>query len=218
MKRFVDMNVISDGKRYTRKDMARLGCNDCEGCSACCHDMENAVLDPWDVWRLTSYLKCGFEQMIDVYIELTLSDGIILPRLKMDGAGDACPFLNEAGRCKVHAARPGVCRMFPLGRIYEENGFSYFLQTQECHKNSRTKVKIEKWLDIMDLPRYEAYILKWHKLLTSLRGQLDDLDDVQMKTLHMLMLRQFFMTPYEAMDFYGQFEERHQNVIVLLGL
>ena len=33
MKRYVDMNEISDGKRYTGNDMAKLGCNECEGCS-----------------------------------------------------------------------------------------------------------------------------------------------------------------------------------------
>lgn len=218
MKRYVDINAISDGKRYTRRDMARLGCNECEGCSACCHDMESTILDPWDVWQLTSYLQCGFEQMIDTYIELKVTDGLILPRLKMDGKDNACPFLNEAGRCRVHAARPGVCRLFPLGRIYEEDSFSYFLQTQECHKKSRTKVRIEKWLDIVELPRYETYIMKWHKLLTSIREQLDGLDDTRRKTLHMLILRQFFMAPYEPEDFYGQFEKRCQSVMELLGL
>lgn len=43
---------------------------------------------------------------------------------------------------------PGICRLFPLGRIYEENGFKYFIQVHECKKQERGKVKIKKWLEL----------------------------------------------------------------------
>ena len=54
MERNVTMAEISDGKLYSRDDMVKAGCDDCRGCSACCHGMGNSiVLDPYDVYRLT---------------------------------------------------------------------------------------------------------------------------------------------------------------------
>ena len=34
MERRVNMEEISDGKRYTGNDLVRADCHDCEGCSA----------------------------------------------------------------------------------------------------------------------------------------------------------------------------------------
>ena len=52
MERNVTMAEISDGKLYSRDDMVKAGCDDCRGCSACCHGMGNSiVLDPYDVYR-----------------------------------------------------------------------------------------------------------------------------------------------------------------------
>lgn len=218
MKREVDIEEISDGRRYTRRDLVRLGCNECEGCSACCHDMESVLLDPWDIWMLTRHLKCTFEQLLEKYIELRMTEGLILPGLSMKGENQACLFLNEQNRCSIHEARPGVCRLFPLGRLYEEGGFSYFLQVNECNKKNRTKVRIEKWLGIEKLADYEAYVLKWHGLLKNIEEQLVDLDEAQLKTLQLLFLRTFFITAYEVDNFYPQFDERYEKIVSQLGL
>ena len=55
--------------------------------------------------------------------------------------------MNDAGRCSIHPYRPGICRLFPLGRYYEEDGFRHILQIHECEKTNRSKVKIRKWMD-----------------------------------------------------------------------
>ncbi len=57
-------------------------------------------------------------------LELNVVDGIILPNLKMARAEEACSFLDTNGRCTVHAFRPGICRMFPLGRLLLKIGLS----------------------------------------------------------------------------------------------
>lgn len=218
MKRYVELKDISDGKKYSHNDMVRLGCNDCEGCSACCANMESTVLDPWDISRLSFSSGYNWEHMFDEYLKLTVTDGLILPHLNMDNADNRCIFLDENGRCSVHEYRPGVCRLFPLGRVYEEDGFYYFLQTKECKKERRSKIKIEKWLGIPQLVLYEAYICKWHKLLGILQESLSSLDETQTKTLHMFMLKTFFTTPYEKEDFYGQFDRRYGKFIQTLGI
>ncbi len=52
--------------------------------------------------------------------------------------------------------------MFPLGRYYEDGGFRYFLQIHECKRAGKTKVKVSKWIDTPDIPRYTKYINDWH--------------------------------------------------------
>ena len=133
MKRQVSMDEISDGKLYTLNDMVKAGCNDCKGCSACCQGMGSSiVLDPLDVYRLCQNLGLSFEQLLAGKLELQVVDGIVLPNLKMSGDKEQCAFLNEEGRCSIHAFRPGICRLFPLGRYYENGTIQYFLQVHEC--------------------------------------------------------------------------------------
>ena len=96
----------------------------------------------WIRWILSGFAgeqERLFETLLAGKIELNVVDGIILPNLKMAGAEDGCGFLTEEGRCGIHPFRPGICRLFPLGRYYEENGFRYFLQVHECQKENRRK-------------------------------------------------------------------------------
>lgn len=43
------------------------------------------VLDPCDIWRLTTVTGKNFEQLLADTIELQVVDGVILPNLRMDG-------------------------------------------------------------------------------------------------------------------------------------
>ena len=175
MKREGNLSSLTDGKLYRSSDMAKLGCNDCEGCSACCKGMGNSVvLDPYDAWRLERGLGISFAQMIGKQVMLSVVDGIILPSLNMESETGVCPFLSEAGRCTIHAFRPGICRLFPLGRYYHENGFSYVLMTGECKKEQRSKVKIEKWIGEPKLKEYERFILEWKEILTRTRQRMQE--------------------------------------------
>lgn len=210
MKRYVSLEEISDGKLYRAKDLAKADCLGCKGCSECCRGMgKSIVLDPLDVFRLTTGLGRNLQGMLsEESVELNVVDGLILPNLKMKGAEEKCGFLDESGRCAVHAFRPGICRLFPLGRYYEENGFRYILQTGECRR-PRAKIEIGKWLDTPDLPRYEAFIWEWHCLLRQARMLLEENQEEEFsKNLNLFLLKTFFMKEYGREDFYGQFQER----------
>ena len=220
MKREGDLSSLTDGKLYRGSDMARLGCNDCEGCSACCRGMGNSVvLDPYDVWRLEKNLSVPFAQMIGQQVMLSMVDGLILPSLNMESTG-ACPFLNEEGRCSIHTFRPGICRLFPLGRYYHDGGFSYVLMTGECKVENRSKVKIEKWLGEPNLKAYEQFVMQWKNILEQTRGKMQELlqnaDSLQsgtqeaekvleaQKQLSMFLLQTYYFTPYGE-DFFADF-------------
>lgn len=224
MKREVSLEEISDGKLYGPNDMVKADCQDCHGCSACCRGMgSSVVLDPLDVHRMAGGLHQTPEQLFAGPVELNVADGLILPNLKMAGENGACGFLNEAGRCTIHAFRPGICRMFPLGRIYENGTFRYFLQNQECRKENRTKVKVRKWLDTPDFNRYETYIADWHYFLLDLQeliageekraggsgSNASGMDLTAAKQVSMYLLKAFYLVPFDQKeDFYCQFDRR----------
>ena len=209
MKRNIDLKEISDGRLYSSGDMVKADCRDCEGCSDCCRGMGNSIiLDPMDLWRLQRGIHKDFQALLGAgYIELNIVDGMILPDLKMDSARDACPFLDGQGRCSIHSWRPGICRLFPLGRYYEENGFKYFIQIHECSRQDRGKIKIKKWLGIPNLKAYEEYILEWHRFLGQCGEALDTLSEENVRILTLYVLRRFYETAYLAADENGFYEE-----------
>ena len=211
MERNIRMEEVSDGKLYGLNDMVKAGCEDCVGCSACCHGMGTSiVLDPYDIYRLTAELGQTMEQLLAEKIELNVVDGMVLPNLSMKGPGEACGFLDEDGRCSIHPYRPGICRLFPLGRLYENGGFQYFLQIHECRKENRTKVKVKKWIDTPSVKQYEEFISRWHYFLKDLAEKNKAENDAEReKAVNLYVLQSFFLTPYEAgRDFYEQFEDR----------
>lgn len=211
MKRNVDMAEISDGKLYGIHDMAKLGCQDCEGCSACCKGMGSSIiLDPLDVFRMGKRLNKSFEELLTEHLELNVVDGVILPNLKLTGEEEACSFLNGEGRCSIHDSRPGICRLFPLGRYYENHDYKYFLQINECQKANRTKVKVSKWIDTPDYPRYKEFILQWHYFLNDVEELMENTEDENWKKqCCMLILQAFYGKKYDYTgDFYEQFAER----------
>ncbi|MDO5411423.1 MAG: YkgJ family cysteine cluster protein [Lachnospiraceae bacterium] len=220
MKRNVDIKDISDGKLYGINDMVKADCGDCRGCSACCAGMGNSiVLDPLDLYRMETGLHTDFQHLMNGYIELNMVDGMILPNLKMAEKTEQCAFLSEEGRCRIHTLRPGICRLFPLGRIYKEEGrgFDYFLQIHECRNANRSKVKVRKWIDTPDVKRYEQFVVDWHYFLEDVTAKLKNCaDEAKVKEVIMQVLTLFYVQPYAEGDFYEQFYIRLEQAVKAL--
>lgn len=215
MLRDCNLNEISDGRRYLLGDMVKADCNNCKNCSACCHDMGTSiVLDPLDFYRISNYLKQPFEAMLNNQIELNIVDGLILPNLKMAETPDKpCVFLNDSHRCTIHPYRPGICRIFPLGRLYENNSFSYILQTKECPNEQKSKIKVSKWIDTPNIKQNQQFITDWHYFLKELHEWLlTQGDESIIKKVTMQLLQFFYIEPYQPEeDFYKQFYTRFSH-------
>ncbi len=217
------MNEISDGKLYTSNDMAKIDCHGCKDCSDCCHGMgDSIILDPADIYRI--FLGTGKEfatLLQEKKIGLKVVDGLILPHLNLSGKGEGCSYLNAQGRCSIHAHRPGICRLFPLGRVYEEYGFRYFLQTKECSCQNRSKMKIKKWLEMPHLKEYEQYVLLWHQFLMACEEEVSNLNEQEHQILTTYLLRHFYQTTYSAKEelmFYQEFKRRMELAKQTLGI
>ena len=211
MLREVSADTLRPGNRYQAEDMVKIACNNCQGCSDCCRDMEaTIVLDPYDMFRLTNFLNKSFESLIGNGVELKVVDGLILPLLSMENEAGCCVFLNNEGRCSVHEARPGICRLFPLGRIYEEDGFSYFLQEGACKAKNKSKVKVRKWLCEENCAGYEGFIKQWHALIVKSREKAAKAQSVdEQKAISMELLNRFYIMGYQRNeDIFTQIEKR----------
>ena len=209
MKREINIEEISANNLYDDNDMARIGCNDCAGCSDCCHfSSDTIILDPSDMYRLEKGLNMKFEELYDKYISLRMVDGLSLPYLIVD-EGKGCRLLSENGRCTIHEFRPGNCRLFPLARIYENGDYRYFVQKNQCTSDLRIKVKIKDWIGIADMRSYRRFLNTWHELIKKEQEKLANADNETRKAELMKLLQVFYLTPYDLnRDFYEQFDER----------
>lgn len=197
---------------YNSSELVKAGCGDCKGCHACCQGMgESVLLDPYDFYQLQLATGLGFSQLMQDKIALTVEEGVILPHLKMQEKTDACAFLNKEGRCSIHANRPGLCRLFPLGRNYDEQGLRYFVLEDACQIKNRTKVKVKKWLEIPALSQYEEFLVNWHDLRKELMVfvERNGVAEEESKHANLQFLEVFFGQPYTLEeDFYTQYAKR----------
>lgn len=207
---FKMIKEISDGKLYCADDMVKADARGCKGCSWCCEDMCDTIsLDPYDIYSLCKGLGKDYtDLMAEEYIVIGLHNLISMPHIKDRGSG--CGFLSEKKRCTVHAFRPGICRLFPLGRYYHDDTFSYILQTRGCTMEDRDEVKVSDWLGIKDLDRYEEYVLRWHGVVKKISDFMKEPAQPGVKgRLHERFLKHFYENPYDlSKDFYPQIYAR----------
>jgi Fe-S-cluster containining protein len=107
-----------DVPKYTTVDYYRMACHmlfSCQRCGACCTTGDPIRLRPEDAAALAKHLKIPLQKAIKKYT---------LPDPDKPGALDfkhilPCKFYDPAAAgCKIYAARPWSCRIFPFLGIY----------------------------------------------------------------------------------------------------
>lgn len=199
---------ISDGRLYELEDLVRADSDGCEGCSACCCGVGELVkLTPFDIYEMKQGLGDTFDVLLAKHLELSTVDKITLPYLRMLGPDERCSFLNEVGRCSIHAYRPNICRLFPLGRVYQEKDFKYFLQVNACVKPKLKKVTVEQWIGIENYEKNKAFLLAWHTCLKALAFRFKFIRDAEeLKAANDYLLETFYRRlPNDSDDFYDDF-------------
>ncbi len=210
MEHFSILSMISDGYFYDADDIVLADSCDCKGCSHCCESMcDTIVIDPYDLYSMAKGLGKGFNSLIqEGYLELGLHDLLMLPHIKDNGSG--CGFLTDQKRCSIHDIRPGICRLFPLGRYYHDETFSYILQIRGCTLEKKGPVKVRDWLGIPELEKYEKYANTWHYFLKGYsRFIMESKDYEAKKKVNDMLLNQFYELDYDTdKDFYEQLYSR----------
>ena len=94
----------------------------CRRCSRCCQN-KHVQLGPYEVARLA---RARSESTSQFHTAWTVDGAGTSLRQKEDGT---CVFLGPQG-CEVHADRPLVCRLCPLGRQVLSDGSEHYLQLE----------------------------------------------------------------------------------------
>ena len=213
------LNEISDGKLYDIEDMVKADTCGCNGCSDCCKDVGDlVVLTPFDIYEMTTYLNTDFDKLLGDKILLRENNKITLPYLKMQDENKNCSFLDEKGRCTIHLKRPNICRLFPLGRAYQDNDFKYFLQVDNCPKDELKDVKVSQWINIENYNENKKFILEWYKFIKALTFRLKFVrDEKEIAHINEILLDNFYRVKIDN-DFYKSFEELLPKVKNKLGI
>ena len=213
------LNEISDGKLYDIEDMVKADTCGCNGCSDCCKDVGDlVVLTPFDIYEMTTYLNTDFDKLLGDKILLRENNKITLPYLKMQDENKNCSFLDKNGRCTIHSKRPNICRLFPLGRAYQDNDFKYFLQVDNCPKDELKDVKVSQWINIENYNENKKFILEWYKFIKALTLRLKFVrDEKEIAHINEILLDNFYRVKIDN-DFYKSFEELLPKVKNKLGI
>lgn len=215
------MRLSTDGKFYELEQLVRANCQDCVGCHDCCVGMGDTILlDPYDVWMLKRAASLSMQEMLSRgLIALKVADGLVLPYIQMNSKTDECPFLNVEKRCSIHANRPGMCRLFPLGRNYEDGKLNYILLTEACRKKNRSKIKVGQWIGIQPERAYHDYVLAWHGFRKYISKLCEEAAEEEMKKLAMYVLQEFYISLQAPEDvFFDRIIQKLEHVEKTLGV
>lgn len=213
------LDKISDGRLYDIEDVVKADTCGCDGCSDCCKDVGDlVVLTPFDIYEMTTYLNTDFDKLLGDKILLRENNKITLPYLKMQDENKNCSFLDKNGRCTIHLKRPNICRLFPLGRAYQDNDFKYFLQVDNCPKDELKDVKVSQWINIENYNENKKFILEWYKFIKALTFRLKFVrDEKEIAHINEILLDNFYRVKIDN-DFYKSFEELLPKVKNKLGI
>jgi len=117
----------SDARPIQDPDPVQLVCG-IAGCpSNCCKNSAPIILNPYEVSLICSAAAMPYEDLLDI-VETDRANGFPLVMLPRD---PVCHFWTSQG-CRIYSARPLACRLFPLGRVFD-NGRSYIVLPDRNH-------------------------------------------------------------------------------------
>jgi Fe-S-cluster containining protein len=111
----------AEARVLAETDLVQLSCG-INGCTSnCCTKSAPIVLNPYEIALICRESRMSYEDMLDI-VDTDRAKGFPLVMLPRD---PACHFWTGKG-CRIYQARPLACRLFPLGRVYE-NGRSHLV-------------------------------------------------------------------------------------------
>ena len=111
----------AEARPLEESDPIQLSCGTVGCGSNCCKAGAPIVLNPYEIALICRESGLSYEDLLDI-VETDRVNGFPLVMLPRD---PACHFWTDRG-CRIYEARPLACRLFPLGRVFE-NGRSYIV-------------------------------------------------------------------------------------------
>lgn len=195
----------------------------CKACGRCCQNRGDITLVPFDVFRLAGYFGRTPAEIIKRYCDRFEGENSRMPlvALRMEPPKRACPFLRNK-RCSVHKAKPGVCRMYPLARIYDLESTAKFYQIQTSCSHDPNSLTVREWIaDFADDDNEWAGRL-WNDTMLPLSAALQpkssSLSLQQRDEMMGVIFQQLYLHYDTTMEFAPQLAENSETLRhVLLG-
>lgn len=206
-----------DGKFYFR----------CTACGKCCTHRDDVLMSPDDIYRASKHLGMRTVDFCKQFCTCHMGPDSLLPIMSpiMKGRIEKCVFL-ENKKCAIHAAKPSVCELYPLGRLRkpEEGKVIYFMQPMDCGKKDEAHTPRE-WLSTTGLERSESVSLLWAEAITEMtrrmRGMfLETCDERRLyvrDVLYRLILFRMYLNYDTDKEFVPQFKENLNAVREAMG-
>jgi Fe-S-cluster containining protein len=145
----------------------------CDRSGQCCKNRSASpiILSPYDVFRIQKGLGINSKEFSAYFAEKVLGADSKLPMMilgspQTNGNYDQCVFL-DSGSCEIYENRPLVCRMYPVGRMVDQELNSYFFLTKtggNCGLGKGREFTLEEWLEKADVEPYFKWNDKFHSL------------------------------------------------------
>lgn len=129
----------------------------------CCGDV-NIFLTPYDIAKLKNALGISSGEFLSRFavssVDECFGHPVVLLKMNEDDR-KSCPFVGEDG-CGVYEARPGACRMYPLGMASPKRGsglssedFFFIFDEGGCRGFEKEVTQtVEEWLADQGLDEY----------------------------------------------------------------
>jgi len=162
---------------FDNLEQLKIGLDDpfyfkCRSCGKCCKNREDILLSPHDLFQIAKHFGKTVQTIAEEYCHCYIGQNSRFPiiRLRPRGVNNACPFLVDK-KCQIHACKPAVCALFPLGRFLlakEPQGnepleytAGYILQSTECGSRKKSNT-VRQWLEKFDVPVDDPFYTEWN--------------------------------------------------------
>lgn len=146
----------------------------CKRHGDCCTNRNNnpIICSPYDSFNLQTHLGVNSGEFKKYFADLILASDsefpvMLLSSPKINDYADQCVFLDN-NNCRVYEARPLVCRLYPLGRILDNDMTSYFFKVNtasNCGLGKGPSHTIDEWINKTKSRPYLDWSEKFYKLL-----------------------------------------------------
>lgn len=206
----------------------------CTQCGDCCREREDILLTARDLFRIALKLKMEPLEVVKQYGESYVGSPSRLPivRLRPLGPLKQCSLLKN-NKCLVHDAKPGVCAMFPIGRMLKlkpdkehpthmvEPQIEYICTHPGCGDDSESHT-VREWLDSFGIDLEDAFFIEWSQTLTELSVALQKAENYANEKTMLQLWNAVFICLYLNYDisesFYPQFRSNLEKIFQILEL
>ena len=197
----------------------------CVRCGACCKHIRLCVLlSSYDVFVLAKYFMSavGADNAIAHVCE-NYTDTVMLTELypiltlRTQGEEDACIFLSE-NQCSVHAARPRVCRLYPLAAepVFEDTMFQYHLCTDQPHHFKDGMIRVKEWVRNNFRTKEQATVIQELKHTVMIHKALEKASPDSINRMLPVMIYYLYFNYDLYKPFFEQYERNCAWVMALL--